>query len=133
MKKDHRQRRRSPAVNKTPAGGIGGAGEEDYSRPLFTIGIAAELLRVSRATLRIWERKGLIAPERLGKNRHYSPRDIDRLREIKELLGKEGLNIAGAKAALDRPECWEIKRCGPRRFRCSVYREYSGRSGRRKG
>ncbi len=132
MKKDDREKRRPPAGSRPPARGIPSAGEEDYARPLFTIGIAAELLEVSRATLRIWERKGLIAPERLGKNRYYSPRDIERLREIKGLLRKGGMNIAGVKAALDREDCWEIKRCGRQRLSCSVYRRYSGRAGREK-
>lgn len=105
--------------------------ERDYNRPLFTIGITADLLGVSQATLRIWERKGLIVPSRLGKNRYYSRQDIDRLREIKALLQEERMNIAGVKAVLKRIRCWEEKRCGPRRFRCVVYRKIFGKKGKK--
>ena len=100
--------------------------DKDYTRPLFTIGITADLLGVSQATLRIWERRGLIVPARLGKNRYYSRRDVDRLREIKELLQEERMNIAGVKAVLKRVKCWEEKHCGPRRLRCAVYQKIFG-------
>ena len=51
---------------------------EHATEPVYTIGIAAKLLKVCCATLRIWERKGLIHPVRLGKNRYYSRCDLER-------------------------------------------------------
>ena len=62
--------------------------EQDYREPVYTIGIVAKMLKVCPATLRIWERKSLIKPKRLGKNRFYSRCDIDRLEYIKELIKK---------------------------------------------
>ena len=45
--------------------------------------------------LRVYERKGLVDPDRTpGGSRLYSPDDIDRLHRIRELLA-EGLNLAG--------------------------------------
>ncbi|MBI5244145.1 MAG: MerR family transcriptional regulator [Elusimicrobia bacterium] len=89
---------------------------------IYSIGSAARLLRVCQATLRIWERKGLIHPRRLGKNRFYSDQDIRRLRTIKDLIQKKRLNIEGVKAVLGHPRCWEVKKCSSRqRKTCSYF------------
>lgn len=42
--------------------------KEREMMPVYTIGIAAELLGVCSATLRIWEKKGIVKPARIGKN-----------------------------------------------------------------
>jgi len=89
---------------------------------LLTIGSAAGLLRVCPATLRIWERKGLVHPRRLGQNRFYSGQDIRRLRIIKDLIQKKRLNIEGVKAVLGAPRCWDVKKCLPQhRKSCSYF------------
>ena len=93
----------------------------DGRRPLFSIGVVAEMIGVTPATLRLWEKKGLISPARRGKNRSYSHLDRDRLKEIKRLLGEQRLNIAGVRAALGRKRCWDLKRCGPQKETCPVY------------
>ncbi|MCF7875089.1 MAG: MerR family transcriptional regulator [Candidatus Omnitrophica bacterium] len=98
--------------------------EESYKEPVYQIGIAAKLIEVCPATLRIWEKKNLIKPTRLGKNRFYSKCDLDRLRRIKKLIQKEGLNIEGAKKVLGQDLCWQIKKCPPQeRDKCSVYKQ----------
>lgn len=100
--------------------------EESYRDPVYTIGIAAKLLEVCAATLRIWERKGLIRPSRLGKNRFYSQCDMDRLREIKTLLQKKRINIEGVKNILESRRCWDIKKCRMKeREVCPVYLKHS--------
>jgi len=93
----------------------------DNGQPLFTIGVVAEIIGVTPTTLRLWEKKGLINPSRRGKNRCYSRRDLELLREIRRLLGEKRLNIAGVRAVLDRRRCWDIKKCGPRKRSCPVY------------
>jgi len=96
--------------------------KEHESMPVYTIGIAAEFLSVCSATLRLWEKKGLIKPSRIGKNRFYSKCDIDRLECIKYLLQKRRLNIAGVKETLDTEFCWEVKNCNEKaRKYCLVY------------
>ena len=93
--------------------------------PIYTIGIAAKLLQVCPATLRIWEKSGLIKPARIGKNRFYSRCDIDRLEYLKDLIQKKGINIQGVKSILNTTRCWEIKRCNPKERRvCPVYLRY---------
>ncbi len=106
-----------------------GKKKENNRRPLFTIGVVAEMVGVTAATLRLWEKKGLVAPARRGKNRCYSYRDLERLKEIQRLLGVEKMNIAGVRAALARKRCWDIKKCGPRKESCPVYtrRKVSGK------
>lgn len=99
--------------------------EHDYREPVYTIGIVAKMLSVCPATLRIWERKGLIKPTRLGKNRFYSRCDLDRLEYIKELLQKKHVNIEGVRIVLSTTRCWEVKKCKPKeRESCPVYLKY---------
>lgn len=94
----------------------------DHKLPVYSIGIVTGLLKVCAATLRIWERKGLIKPARLGKNRLYSKMDIDRLVHIKDLIQKKRLNIAAVKRILQTSACWEFKKCPPlKRNKCSIY------------
>lgn len=66
-------------------------------RPLYIISVAAELANVHPQTLRIYERKGLLTPQRLrGHRRLYSNRDIEKLKRI-QALTKVGVNLAGVK------------------------------------
>jgi MerR family transcriptional regulator, heat shock protein HspR len=96
----------------------------EYNEPVYTIGIVARKLGVCAATLRIWERKGLLTPARLGKDRFYSDCDLDRLRHIKRQIQVRGINIEGVKAMLADPKCWEINKCLPAdRSKCKVYRQ----------
>lgn len=73
----------------------------DRNRPLYMIGVAAELAGVHPQTLRIYEQKGLINPQRTrGNTRMYSQADIERLQLINELTS-EGINLAGVIRILD--------------------------------
>ena len=51
-------------------------------------------------TLRMYERVGLVTPKRVGKNRLYSERDIERLRQIQRLTQDLGVNLAGVEVIL---------------------------------
>ena len=85
--------------------------ETNYQEPLYTIGIVAKLLGVCCATLRIWEKNGLIKPVRLGKNRYYSKADLDQLEHVKKLIQKNHFaasnngacsQLSGAGYVIDR-------------------------------
>ena len=70
--------------------------------PVFIISVAARLLEMHPQTLRKYEREGLIAPSRTsGKFRLYSDEDLERLRQVKYLVGERGLNLAGVQLALE--------------------------------
>ena len=73
----------------------------DRNRSLYMIGVAAELAGVHPQTLRIYEQKGLVNPQRTrGNTRMYSQADIERLQLINELTS-EGINLAGVIRILD--------------------------------
>ncbi len=79
------------------------------NEPVYTISIAARLVRREKGdepplhpqTLRMYEREGLVRPQRVGKNRLYSEQDIERLRRIQNLTQQMGVNLAGVQIILD--------------------------------
>jgi MerR family transcriptional regulator/heat shock protein HspR len=74
---------------------------EQHERALYIISVAAELAGVHAQTLRIYERKGLIEPQRTqGGSRRYSDRDIALLRRIQDLTN-EGVSLAGVSKVLE--------------------------------
>ena len=69
--------------------------------PCFIISIAARMVGLHAQTLRYYERAGLIWPSRsVGKQRLYSPADVERLRRIKALTDDMGVNLAGVEVVL---------------------------------
>jgi MerR family transcriptional regulator, heat shock protein HspR len=74
----------------------------DGERGVFMISVAAELAHMHPQTLRMYEARGLIEPQRSPKNtRLYSQRDVERLRHIQRLTGELGLNLAGVEIVLE--------------------------------
>jgi MerR family transcriptional regulator/heat shock protein HspR len=70
-------------------------------RGVFMISVAAELADMHPQTLRMYEARGLIEPQRSAKNtRLYSQRDVERLRHIQRLTTEQGLNLAGVETVL---------------------------------
>ena len=75
--------------------------DTDRNRPLYMIGVAAQLAGMHPQTLRSYEQKGLVTPQRTsGNTRMYSQADIERLELINELTD-EGINLAGVIRILD--------------------------------
>jgi MerR family transcriptional regulator/heat shock protein HspR len=65
-------------------------------RAVYIISVAAELAGVHPQTLRMYERKGLLHPERTsGNTRRYSERDIEQIRAILVLTQLGGIRVAG--------------------------------------
>ena len=70
-------------------------------RPRYMISVAAELVGMHPQTLRIYEQKGLVRPQRTaGNTRLYSDSDVERLRLIQQLTTEVGLNLAGVERVL---------------------------------
>ena len=70
-------------------------------RGMYMISVAAELVGMHPQTLRIYETKGLVRPQRTpGGTRRYSEADIERLRIIQRLTSELGLNLAGVELVL---------------------------------
>ena len=78
----------------------------------YTIGEAADLVGVSVPTLRMYEREGLIIPEKLRSgHRRYTEQDVERLRCIRKTIRDEKISIAGIRRILALIPCWRIKSC----------------------
>jgi MerR family transcriptional regulator/heat shock protein HspR len=70
-------------------------------RGIYMISVAAELVGMHPQTLRIYETKGLVRPQRTpGGTRRYSEADVERLRIIQRLTSELGLNLAGVELVL---------------------------------
>jgi len=79
--------------------------ERSDERPVYVISVAAEISGVHPQTLRMYERRGLLAPRRTsGNSRRYSERDIARVQVILELTRHEGISLAGVRMFLELRE-----------------------------
>jgi MerR family transcriptional regulator, heat shock protein HspR len=73
----------------------------DDERGVFMISVAAELAEMHPQTLRMYEARGLITPQRSPKKtRLYSQSDVERLRRIQQMTTEDGLNLAGVETVL---------------------------------
>lgn len=73
----------------------------DPRHAVYAISMAAELSGTGIQNLRVYERRGLVSPERTaGGTRRYSEDDVERLVRIRELLDA-GLNLAGIERVLE--------------------------------
>lgn len=85
----------------------------DRRHALYAISVAAELSGTAVQNLRVYERRGLLTPERTeGGTRRYSEADVERLVRIRELLDA-GLNLAGIDRVLELED--EVARLRARR------------------
>src|SRR6266516_3260862 len=81
----------------------------DLQRPRYFISIAAELASVHPRTLRIYEEEGLLCPQRRNNLRLYSEADIRRVRIIRFLTRRQGVNLAGVKVILQLEALGKIR------------------------
>ena len=71
-------------------------------RPVYMISVAAALAGMHPQTLRIYERKHLVQPQRsAGNTRLYSEADIERLKLIQQLTHEDGVNLAGVMRIME--------------------------------
>jgi MerR family transcriptional regulator/heat shock protein HspR len=74
----------------------------DHDRGVFMISVAAELAEMHPQTLRMYEARGLIEPQRSPKGtRLYSQADVERLRRIQEMTTELGMNLAGVERVFE--------------------------------
>jgi len=73
----------------------------DRGKPLYMIGVVADMLNVHPQTLRFYEKKGLVRPSRtVGRTRMYSTEDVDELARLLRLTRDLGVNLAGIEVIL---------------------------------
>ncbi|RYB91652.1 MerR family transcriptional regulator [Nocardioides oleivorans] len=67
---------------------------------VYAISVAAAMVSMEIQNLRVYERRGLLTPDRTaGGSRLYSADDVARLGRIRDLLA-EGLNLVGIARVL---------------------------------
>jgi MerR family transcriptional regulator/heat shock protein HspR len=72
--------------------------ERDSQTPVYHISIVAQMVEVHPQTLRMYERMGLISPQRTRNNiRLFSDYDVERVRRIQHLTQELGVNLAGVE------------------------------------
>jgi MerR family transcriptional regulator, heat shock protein HspR len=73
----------------------------DRTKPLYMIGVVAEMLKVHPQTLRFYEKKGLVRPSRTeGQTRMYSEEDLEDMARLLRLTRDLGVNLAGVEIVL---------------------------------
>ena len=73
----------------------------DRGKPLYMIGVVAEMLKVHPQTLRFYEKKGLVRPSRTeGQTRMYSAEDVEDIARLLRLTRDLGVNLAGVEIIL---------------------------------
>jgi len=73
---------------------------KDKKEPLFMISVVAKMLNVHPQTLRLYEREGLISPQRTKRSRLYSQADVEKLAMILRLTRELGVNKSGVEIIL---------------------------------
>lgn len=96
--------------------------QEWKNRPLYPIGVVAEIIGTSKQTLRLYEKNDLIKPARRNKNRFYSENDIKWLHCLRDLLHNKKISIGGIKKLLNFAPCWVMAECSKeKKNTCSAY------------
>jgi MerR family transcriptional regulator, heat shock protein HspR len=73
----------------------------DRSKPVYMIGVVADMLKVHPQTLRFYEKKGLVRPGRTeGQTRMYSEEDLEEIARLLRLTRDLGVNLAGVEIIL---------------------------------
>ena len=79
--------------------------DQDPTRPVYVISVAASIVSVHPRTLRIYEEEGLVCPARTPTNiRLYSEQDVRRIMWIRHLTQNLGVNLAGVRILFELEE-----------------------------
>jgi MerR family transcriptional regulator/heat shock protein HspR len=91
----HEAIQQAGSVTNQPAA-TGAAKMRNLDKPLYSIGIAADILSTHMRTLMMYDHLGLVIPNRTATNRRlYSQRNIITLAAIQRLVREKGLNLTG--------------------------------------
>ena len=96
-------RRALPSPRRS--GGTFSTGRESFSggyEAVYVISVAARLADMHPNTLRKYDREGLVSPSRSeGRQRLYSETDVQRLRIVRTLAERYGINLNGVRLVMD--------------------------------
>lgn len=76
--------------------------EKEITKLYYSIGEVAEMFDVNASLIRFWEKEfAVLKPKKNKKgNRLFTDKDIDHIRQIYQLVKKEGYTLEGAKQQL---------------------------------
>ena len=101
----------------------------DRGKPLYMIGVVAEMLKVHPQTLRFYEKKGLVRPGRTeGQTRMYSEEDLEEIARLLRLTRDLGVNLAGVEIILNMREKMSEMQRQMENFISTLNREYAAHS-----
>ena len=94
----------------------------------YRIAEASRRVGLHPRTLMLYERLGLLVPQRRGHQRRYSDDDLRWLGCIREINHRGGVSLAGIRAFLRYLPCWALRGCAmraahdvsPARFDCDT-------------
>ncbi|UCE19336.1 MAG: MerR family transcriptional regulator [Gemmatimonadota bacterium] len=94
--------------------------------PRYPIRDVAKRFDLSNATLRKYERAGLLIPFRkTSQHRLFSEEDIRRVDFIVKAIREDGLNLEGVRRLMALLPCWELKPCTIKnKENCPAFHEY---------
>ena len=82
------------------------------SDPVYTIGVAANMVGVSVHLLRVYEKEGLILSSRTKTDRRmYSDLEIEKILCIRKMISEKGMNFEGIRRILALFPCWKLRQC----------------------
>ncbi len=95
----------------------------DKSQQTYSIGEAAEMLKISVETIRLYERRGLLLTVKTGNSqRVFSESDIERIRCIRTAINEHKISIEGIRRIQSFVPCWELIGCPvEERDKCPAY------------
>ncbi len=75
---------------------------QNFNKLYYSIGEVAEIFQVNTSLIRFWEKEfDAIKPKKNAKgNRKFTPKDIEVLQRIYDLVKVKGFTLEGAKKAL---------------------------------
>lgn len=86
--------------------------ERSFEAPIYTTGVAAEILGITPHTLRLYEKEGLILSHKTKTGRNlYSDLELEKVRAIRHMVQVEGFNFEGIRRLINMVPCWKIRGC----------------------
>ena len=83
----------------------------------YKIGEVARSLNMAVETVRMYEREGLLIPEKTDSgHRIFNDQDLLWIECIRRLIKEKGLNIAGIRSLLALLPCWQLRPCAAQDF-----------------
>lgn len=79
---------------------------QNFNKLYYSIGEVADMFGVNASLIRFWEKEfEVIRPKKTAKgNRKFTPKDIEVLKSIFDLVKVKGFTLEGAKKALNKKE-----------------------------